>query len=292
MEVKSLAEKLLFTTVRIETVYANGNTGSGTGFVYNFEKENKGLYPFIVTNKHVVDGAEQIFLTFIKGENNQPVLGKGYRVEATKQWQWFGHPTPDVDIAVYPLFPLEQFTIRAQGAEIFYRAVTNELIPNEEQEAALDAIESVTFIGYPSGIWDTKNLLPIVRRGQTATPYYVDFENTPRFLIDASVFPGSSGSPVFFLSQGTYMNRQKGAMIGDRIHFAGVVAAVCFRTERNGIIEQPIPTQLGPMVEHREMIDLGIVFKARTVVETIEAYLSALDAADATDATDATKVDP
>jgi hypothetical protein len=37
------------------------------------------------------------------------------------------------------------------------------LAPNEETLKGLDAVEEVLFIGYPYGIWDARNLLPIVR---------------------------------------------------------------------------------------------------------------------------------
>ena len=149
------------------------------------------------------------------------------------------------------------------------------MIPNEEQNRKLDAIEPVTFVGYPNGVWDSKNLLPVARRGTTASPIEVDFEGTPCFLIDASVFGGSSGSPVFILNQGSFATNEGGIVIGSRFLFVGVIAAVFFRTHLNQIIPVPIPTQVQPMAQQQEMIDLGIVFKARTVVETIEAFLKA-----------------
>lgn len=149
------------------------------------------------------------------------------------------------------------------------------MIPTSEQAAELDAVELVTFIGYPNGVWDSKNLLPIARRGTTASSIEVDFEGTPRFLIDASVFGGSSGSPVFILNNGSWAAKDGGLVAGTRFHFVGVIAAVFFRTHLNNIIAVPIPTQVQPMAQQQEMIDLGIVFKARTVVETIEAFLKA-----------------
>jgi hypothetical protein len=147
------------------------------------------------------------------------------------------------------------------------------MIPDQDKLDNLDALESVTFIGYPNGIWDKVNLLPVARRGTTASPLAVDFENTPRFLIDASVFGGSSGSPVFLFNQGIYSEKSGNTTIGSRCLFLGVIAAVFFRTQLNQIVSVPIPTQGRPMAEQQEMIDLGIVFKARTVVETIEAFL-------------------
>ena len=137
-----------------------------------------------------------------------------------------------------------------------------------------DAIESITFIGYPNGIWDTKNLLPVARRGTTASPMSVNFENTPRFLIDASVFGGSSGSPVFILNQGMITDKHGNTTVGSRVVFVGVVAAVFSRTQLNQIIAVPIPTQTQPMAQQQEMIDLGIVFRSETVVQAIQAFVN------------------
>jgi hypothetical protein len=186
---------------------------------------------------------------------------------------WLGHHDPNIDIAVCPLVPLLEFVKKQHGTDLFFRSVATDIIPNAQQLQELDAVEPVTFIGYPNGIWDSKNLLPVVRRGTTASPIEVHFEGTPRFLIDASVFGGSSGSPVFILNQGTYSMKDGGVAVGSRFYFVGVVAAVFFRTQLNQIIAVPIPTQVQPMAQQQEMIDVGIVFEARTVVETIEAFL-------------------
>ena len=103
----------------------------------------------------------------------------------------------------------------------------------------------------------------------------MDFENTPCFFIDASVFGGSSGSPVFLLNQGMYSDKSGMTNIGSRCFFVGVIASVFFRRQFNRIVAIPIPTHAQPMAEQQEMIDLGIVFKARTVVEAVEALLKA-----------------
>lgn len=203
-----------------------------------------------------------------------PKLGHGFRLNIT-DWPnaWFGHPSPDIDIAICPFAGLEAFIKEQNNVDLLYRYVNSSMIPNEEQAKDLDAVESVTFIGYPNGIWDSKNLLPIARRGTTASPIEVDFENTPRFLIDASVFGGSSGSPVFILNQGSYGSKSGSLTLGDRLYIVGVIAAVFYRTHLNEIIAVPIPVQIRPMAQQQEMIDLEIVFKARTVVETVEAFL-------------------
>ena len=235
-------------------------------------------YQFVVTNKHVVNGMLEGRFSFLKQKDGLPTLGDGFSLNISPQdWpkMWFGHPDQNVDISICLLVPLLEFMRQQHGIYPFYRAVDTSMIPNEEQNRKLDAIEPVTFVGYPNGVWDSKNLLPVARRGTTASPIEVDFEGTPCFLIDASVFGGSSGSPVFILNQGSFATNEGGIVIGSRFLFIGVIAAVFFRTHLNQIIPVPIPTQVQPMAQQQEMIDLGIVFKARTVVETIEAFLKA-----------------
>lgn len=214
-------------------------------------------------------------MTFLQSSEQLPALGKGFRL-VVQDWQkvWFGHPSPVVDIAVCPLAPLEAHIREQYGITLFHRYVSNGMIPSEEQIKELDAIEPITFIGYPNGIWDRKNFLPVARRGTTASPIEVDFEDTPQFVIDASVFGGSSGSPVFILNQGTFSTKRGALAVGSRLLFVGVIAAVFFRKSMNEIVAVPVPTQVRPMAQQQEMLDLGIVVKARTVVETIEALLS------------------
>lgn len=228
MQVTSIAEQLFFTTVRIDTVAANGAQGSGTGFLF-MHKVGAEAYPFVVTNKHVVFGVSEGALTFLQAQEQLPSFGKGFRLSIEGWAQaWFGHPSPDVDIAICPFAPLVEEIKEKHGIDLFYRWVESGMIPSAQQLEGLDAIESVIFIGYPNGIWDGKNLLPIARRGTTASPIDVDFEGTPRFLIDASVFGGSSGSPVFILNQGSWAEKSGALVAGSRLMFVGVIAAVFF----------------------------------------------------------------
>jgi hypothetical protein len=277
MEVTTIAEQLFFTTVRIDTDSANDGQGSGTGFFLS-HKINEVDYLFVVTNKHVVMGVLEGKFSFLKQKEGLPALGDGFTLNvAPPEWadMWFGHPDPSIDIAICPLGPLLQFVKQRHGIDVFFRTVSTEMIPTNVQLKELDALEPVTFIGYPNGVWDSKNLLPVARRGTTASPIDVDFEGTPRFIIDASVFGGSSGSPVFILNQGSWATKQGGLVAGSRIFFVGVIAAVFFRIQMNQIIPVPVPTQVQPMTQQQEMIDLGIVFKAHTVAETVEAFLKA-----------------
>ena len=54
----------------------------------------------------------------------------------------------------------------------------------------------MSIIGYPRGYYDTFNQYPIVKSGNIASGWSLKFDNKPYFLIDAKLFPGSSGSLV------------------------------------------------------------------------------------------------
>lgn len=273
MKVDTISQQLFFTTIRIET---DGGKGSGTGFFFK-HKVGDGNVFFVVTNKHVVMNAIDGQFFFHIAKDDLPELGNKLAISVDQEYwksMWFGHPDPSIDIAIFPIFPLIS-QAKDQGFDVYFRSIDADMIPDDAQLDQLDAIETVTFIGYPNGIWDEKNALPIARRGTTASPMQVDFDGTPRFLIDASVFGGSSGSPVFLLKEGPIANSLGMTGYYSRFHFLGVVAAVFFRTQLNQIISVPIPTQTNFMAEQQEMIDLGIVFKSRTVVETIEACMKA-----------------
>lgn len=274
MEVRTMAEQLFFSTIKIETVNADGQLGSGTGFFFALDME-LGKVPFIVTNKHVVNPAKSGGFYFQKSHEGNVVLGEGLRVEISEeQWAnaWVGHPDPNIDIAVFGVGLVVNELRNELNFDAFYGMISSDLIPSAVQLKEISALEDVVFVGYPNGIWDNFSKLPVIRRGSTATPISVDFEKEPKFLIDASVFGGSSGSPVFVYNNGSYTSSDGTLVISSRLHFVGVVAAVYHKKSLNEIVPVPIPTAVQPMAVQKEMIDLGIVYKARTVVETIEHF--------------------
>lgn len=275
MLVGTIAEQLLFTTLRVETRSARGG-GTGTGFLFNYDHGGT-AYPVVVTNKHVVAGATSGTIQFHKADQatGQPLLGAAHRFEiADFEAAWTGHPDPEIDVAVMPLAPLLD-AMNTSGVLPFYRTIARDLTVSTQLINDLDAIEDVVFIGYPNGIWDDKHFLPVVRKGTTATPIAIDFQGKKQFLVDASVFPGSSGSPVFLFNKGMFADRQGNTTIGTRLSFLGIIAAVFFREDENRIALVPDAASTKPVAIAREMIDLGVVFKAQTVIETVESLLGA-----------------
>lgn len=273
MRVESLIENLLFSTVRIE---AHGETGTsaGTGFLFLYDVDPARNELYLVTNKHVVQNFQRVSMFFTRAKEGMPQVGERVDVQLEDlESEWQGHPDPNVDIAILNVSGLAP-KLDAAGQPVFIRAVTPDLIPNGDVLNELDALEEVVFIGYPNGLYDNANLLPIIRKGITATPVQADHNGEPTFLVDASVFPGSSGSPVFIYNSGGYGSRTS-FVVGDRLLFLGVIASVAIAQNESMIEFRDIPTTVRPYVTMRELLDLGIVFKARTVIETIERSLLA-----------------
>jgi len=267
MEINSITKKLLFNTVRVDTELMDGSQGSGTAFIFSWGKPAQ---TFVVTNRHLVENVRRGGLVFTHGKKGQPLIGQRFQLNIEDfSHAWFMHPDPEVDIAVVPMRPLEQ-AARDQGVALYYHAVDAQMLPDASALRAFDALEEVLFIGYPSGVWDQVNLMPIMRRGTTATPMALDFEGRQEFLIDAAVYPGSSGSPVFiYQPQGL----RPSLPVDRKLFFAGVVAEVFYREEANQLVPTPVPANNQPWVMGTEMIDLGLVIKASAVITTIEAYL-------------------
>lgn len=266
MKVDVIGKQLLFVTVYIETLDATGQpVASGTGFVLESDRSGLQNAPVIVTNRHVVDdGSPLVRVHFIaEGEQGRPGLGnrESLTMEASL---WTGHPDANVDVAVMPLIPLQ-----AQlSGPIFYRSIGNDSIPSRELVEELDAYLDVAFVGYPNGIYDQANLTPIIRRGTTATPVELDYDGRPVFLIDASVFGGSSGSPVFLMQLNGYV--EKGSMMvgASRVLWLGLVAETKVRNQLGQLV---VSSPSIPRVLLRQEINLGVVFRYEAVEAAIEA---------------------
>lgn len=223
----SLSEQLTYSTVRIESQFSNGSTMTGSGFFYDFLKDQNGVsVPAIVTNKHVIRGAIKGSVTLNKADaagNCEVGVYETVQIEDGEK-QWIQHPDPEVDLAILPIgaFLNQQLVL---GKKFFYVSLDDSLIPTKDDLESFTAIEEVVMVGYPNGIWDMANNRPIVRRGITATAPTLNYNGKREFMIDAACFPGSSGSPVFLLNQGSYSPKSGGIVLGTRIKLLGILYA-------------------------------------------------------------------
>jgi len=216
-------EMLCTTTIRIECYDLNGNSCSGTGFYYNIEKPS-GYVPVVITNKHVFNNMRSVKLVFTKSDD----FGNRINEHFTFQIDDFligviNHPDVDVDLCALTLLHILE-DLRSKGIEIHTYFINKSIIPNHHDLQNLDAIEEILMIGYPNGIWDKINNLPLVRRGITSTDPKICYNGKREFLIDAACFPGSSGSPVFYLDR-TYKTEIGNNSLGHKIFLLGILYA-------------------------------------------------------------------
>ncbi len=258
MNLNDLSTQLLFTTVPIWVRKAQG-TVTGTGFIYNVPVPDDPArsIPLLITNFHVVEGALDGVIELVERSGDQPLLQKRVRaqIDATVL-----HARTDsrLDIALIPLGPLLN-QLDSSGRPVFFRSIGPEIVPAFDVVSELAAVEEIVFIGYPSGLRDEHNSMPLVRRGITASPVWNDFGNDPVFLIDAGVYPGSSGSPVFIMNQGSYATKG-GLVVGTRLWFLGVITSTMLRTEATG----------------NAYLGLGRVVKSSAVKNAIDLFAASL----------------
>ncbi|HKB58930.1 MAG TPA: serine protease [Gallionellaceae bacterium] len=261
--------QLLYTPIRIEAKDRYGSTSAGTSFVFQDVASPSEHQLFLVSNKHVVAGAEEGYLYFpTEGSDGRPVKGKPFFVRNDMFWmQWHGHPDPDVDVAVMPLsWQLDM--IARGGTKVFLRPIALDEVAGPSTLESLDVTAPVLFVGFPNGMFDEKHYLPIFRRGYVATAPDYDFNGEPVFLIDASVFPGSSGSPVFTVGDTSIGGTPSMKLLG-------VIAAVYTQPAGGEILWRASPTVQEPVPMVDQVIDLGRVFKARCIRETIASFWEA-----------------
>lgn len=263
------AEMLMHTTVRLECQLSNGGISTGTGFFFSFKVDDNQHVPVIITNKHVINNSKAG--TFVLTKSNtqgQPIIGETERIILNDfEGLWVKHPEDDVDLAVFPISPLYR-QAEANGIQFFAPPIDEDLLPNPEKLADLSGLETITMIGYPNGIWDEKNNMPIVRRGITATNPKYDYNGLPIFIIDCACFPGSSGSPVLIFDQGGYLDAKGTLNLGrGRIILLGILFAGPQHIAEGEIQTIEVPLAQIPISLSRIPNNLGFVVKAHKIAD-------------------------
>jgi hypothetical protein len=184
------------------------------------------------------------------------------------------YPDTEVDLCLLPLAPLLT-EAKNKGIEPFFVPLDESLIPSDTELAELTALEDIIMIGYPIGIWDSHNNMPVIRRGITATHPVIDYEDRKEFMIDSACFPGSSGSPVFLFSTGTYASRDGATVIGNRIKLLGILYGGPQFTAEGEIQIVNVPTHHKAVAMSRIPTNLGICIKSARLFE-FEPILRAL----------------
>lgn len=276
----STMEKLCFSTVRIETNNSAGNSCSGTGFFFNLTIDRK-IVPLIVTNKHVVrDMSKGRFILTERGKDDIPMYKQHFPISIDDGFEkyWIMHPDPLIDICAMPINPIIEMAHKQFNKSFFFIPFDNSLIPSKEQLGEIDIAEDIIMTGYPNGLWDSINNMPIVRRGIMATNITLDHNGKREFVIDAACFPGSSGSPVILFNKGGYTDKQGNLNWGSgRLMLLGILYAGPQLTVTGDIKVVTIPNiqQKALSVSHIPN-NLGYIIKADAILDFIPIIKSML----------------
>ena len=267
--VLGIIEQLVHCSVRIETTLKSGGTSCGTGFFMNFLQTETQAIPAIITNKHVVANSEtgKFHLTLAKPDGF-PDLGNHQQFSLPNfESLWIPHPDSSVDLAAFLIGPLINH-VQQSGAKLFFVPLQKALIPSDAERRDLSTMEDIVMIGYPSGIWDAVNNLPVIRRGITATHPFISWNGKTEFLTDVASFPGSSGSPVLLANIGSYMDSKGNTYMGThRIRLLGVHYAGAMHTATGEIkiVTAPTGTATIPFIQMPN--NIGVAINSKRLLE-------------------------
>jgi len=259
MKPQTISEQMLFSTVRL----VSSNNSAGTGYFFNFTFNGNKTVPVIITNKHVVNNNQKEEVNFfLHIKNGDSPDDEKLNILFSADW----HFHPDQDLCFCFVAPLFQQIKDQKQKEIFYIPITENLIWDNTKLKELSAIEDVVMVGYPNGLWDQKNNLPLFRKGITSSHPATDFNDKNIGVVDMACFPGSSGSPIFVLNENGYTDKKGNSYLGrKRLIFLGVLCKGPQLNAKGDLIIENIPTQQKVSTVTPMMINLGYYIKATEV---------------------------
>ena len=214
---------MCFATVRLECRDAAGKGSVGKAFFYRHHVREGVEVLFLVTNRHVIaGGAAGSARMHVANADGSGPSGLFYDLHIGHPFEkrWIGHPDPDVDLCAVNASPVLN-QLSQGGRPLFYRSLHTSNSPSAATLGGLCAVEDILMVGYPIGLSDAQNNMPLVRRGITASHPAVPFEGKKVGVTDMACFPGSSGSPIVIYNPVAY-RANGGVAIDERFLFLGV----------------------------------------------------------------------
>ena len=281
---------LTYCVVRIEAQTTEG-TSTGTGFFYKvgFGGPDDFSKIYIATNKHVIKGARKIrfVITTVPAlantNANAQYDGQAHvPVEMSLEpATHFGissatvipHPDADVDLALIDVtVPVGQYMAPPSKLRLVF--LDNTWF-HDKDDRSLRAIETVKIVGYPEGLWDEENNAPIARTGSTATHPRAKLKGKTNFFIDAAMFQGSSGSPVFSFESPMFLNNDGTWTPGTKASLLGILWGVVEKTNTGEVLMEEIPAvREKAKFAFKTSLNLGIAMHASHLLELEQSLKS------------------
>ncbi|MGV3532317.1 MAG: trypsin-like serine peptidase [Chthoniobacteraceae bacterium] len=174
--------------------------GAATGFVIarRDPRAPGGLVPVVFTSAHVLASMEKgpLYIAIrVPGADDEPdVAVLELQTQGSKAPQFVRHP--QFDIGAFEL------KIPAEVADLVQLPSFIEERELARQRVRLRAGTDVSFLGFPDVLPGTTGAFPVLRSGKVASYPTGASKGQRRFLINADVYPGDSGAPVFISRRG------------------------------------------------------------------------------------------
>ncbi|WP_448145326.1 S1 family peptidase [Pseudomonas silesiensis] len=248
MQDLSFEAQMGFITARILVQLPDGRSSIGTGFLFLVPSPDGSgtTKTMLISNRHVfVDPKAKITISFNrKKSDGTPDYGNTIDfIQDNFEDIYYSHPDQTVDLACVNVSQISH-------TDAYFQVIGVEFFKHEDFSGVHPG-EKVFFVGYPENRYDIINNLPLIRTGTIASIPSIDFNGKGQIVLDAQVFQGSSGSPVFCAKDGNYF-------------LAGVISETMIRHAQL----QTMNTNLA-QVGVSQILGLGIVVKQRHVKELL-----------------------
>lgn len=267
------------------TVLISSRDSAGTGFFLFRPIHGDQGHVLLVTNKHVLPPLctpqngqtctpQNVRIRVTVGTGDEaavkfvdiPVVGPDGKYLPNVEL----HPTAGFDVAAINVTEAIKKQ-RIQGAWLPLDLLTT---PERLKNENIGVGDEIFLLGYPDAIFDARNASPILRAGVIATVPSEGYAFNDRlkkqfnlpdridgFLIDANVFPGSSGSVVILKQQSTTVGPRGETVMGSAKKIPYVL----------GIVSGSIPID-DTALKSTQRMGLGVVYSAEAIRVVVERF--------------------
>lgn len=172
----------------------------------------------MVTNRHVFEGQQEMFLRF-NDNNGKAKLFKQDLKFPNGELRWLAHKNKGVDLALMNINP------RAlQDNSVEFSIFNEEMFAKHKnfQSIGIEVGDEVYVLGFPMGIAGEIQNYPYVKLGIISRFDRELIKKSKAYLIDSSIFPGNSGSPVVLKPEVASL---QGTTAISQIYLMGVISS-------------------------------------------------------------------
>ncbi|UKT64290.1 S1 family peptidase [Pedobacter mucosus] len=270
----SLFEFVDHNAIKITVTLSDGTNEFGSGFFFQYTfLENKSA-TVIVTNIHVVERAVSAsFRITTTDDQNKPDHNDIKDITITDIQNWvIPHPEKNIDLCIIPIAKIFS-ELEKLGKEPYFAPLREHNIPDYNDTEIYKPTEDIYMAGFPNGLADDLHNLPLVRRGITATPFFIKHNGSPEFIIDCACFTGSSGSPIMIVNESSYALHKQPLQQGNRLKLLGILYAGPLYDAQGIVYKKNVPTinttitnipmNLGYCIQSDKILDFKPIIESR-----------------------------